>query len=374
MMEESSDESTEIITSEEAELAKEMQESAELPKSSAGLPTSPKFTPSVAAPAPLPDFMSKPGASSSVPSPQKSRESSPAVSSPQPMDVAAPLSPFPGGQVSSPVSKPSISPPASIETPHEASQQIPVPPEMVPDSPRSSSNQGGGLFSWIGGSSLVNKVVEKTKSSMESMITTLDPGMKEVIRTGGDIYIVVTSEKENKVGAVREAFQTVFGKAMVRGMESSATTATQPVGYTCGLKGAEERIHNLREKGELPEGQPVVSVEGFIVELLPDRWYEMSCLILQDPANRIELRTFSQASPIPAEYILQAQDRTPSDYHLRWAGLAVSIGQIVEESMPHIGQSDWQAALTGVSRRESLTLAARTLAYMYKQRLPPTVV
>ena len=36
MMEESSDESTEIITSEEAELAKEMQESAELPKSAAG--------------------------------------------------------------------------------------------------------------------------------------------------------------------------------------------------------------------------------------------------------------------------------------------------------------------------------------------------
>lgn len=36
--------------------------------------------------------------------------------------------------------------------------------------------------------------------------------------TGGDIYIVVTSEKENKVGAVREAFQTVFGKAIVRGM------------------------------------------------------------------------------------------------------------------------------------------------------------
>lgn len=38
------------------------------------------------------------------------------------------------------------------------------------------------------------------------------------IGTGGDIYIVVTSEKENKVGAVREAFQTVFGKAIVRGM------------------------------------------------------------------------------------------------------------------------------------------------------------
>ena len=63
----------------------------------------------------------------------------------------------------------------------------------------------------------------------------------------------------------------VNGSFLECSQESSATTATQPVGYTCGLKGAEERIQNLREKGELPEGQPVVSVEGFIVELLPDR-------------------------------------------------------------------------------------------------------
>lgn len=373
MMEESSDESAEIISNEEAELAKKMQESAEITKTPADTPAGTKFTPNVAAPAPLPDFMSSPGASTAVPTLQKSRESSPVVSSPQQKEVTVP-SPPPSLQTPSSVAKTSISPPAPIETPHEASSQIPIPAEMVPESPKSPSDQGGGLFSWIGGSNLVHKVVEKTKSSMESMITTLDPGMREVIRTGGDIYIVVTSEKENKVGAVREAFQTVFGKAIVRGMDSKATTAVQPVGYTCGLKGAEERIQNLREKGELPDGQPVVSVEGFIVELLPDRWYEMSCLILQDPANRIELRTFSQPTPIPAEFILQAQDKTPSDYPLRWAGLAVSIGQIVEESMPHIGRSDWQGALTGVNRRESLTMAAKTLAYMYQQRLPPTVV
>ncbi|XP_061164298.1 protein PRRC1-like [Saccostrea echinata] len=372
MMEESSDESTEIISNEEAELAKKMQESAEL----SNLPTdtsTTKLIPSVTAPAPLPVFMSIPEASPSVTTQQKSKESSsPAPLPPQrKIPVSSPTS---NVQQSNLTVKPNVAAPAQIETPWEASSHIPVPAEMIPESPTSPNNQRGGLFSWIGGSNLVNKVVEKTKSSMESMITTLDPGMKEVIRTGGDVYVVVASENENKVGAVREAFQAVFGKAIVRGMESNSTTAAQPVGYTCGLKGAEERIKNLREKGNLEEGQAIVSVEGFIVELFPDRWYEMSCLIIQDPANRVELQTFSQPTPLPAEYILQAQDRTPSDYPLRWAGLAVSIGQIVEESLPHVGHSDWQVALTGVSRRESLTLAAKTLAYMYKQRLPSAVV
>ena len=33
--------------------------------------------------------------------------------------------------------------------------------------------------------------------------------------SGGDLDIVVASDKEVKVSAVREAFQTVFGKATV---------------------------------------------------------------------------------------------------------------------------------------------------------------
>ena len=37
-----------------------------------------------------------------------------------------------------------------------------------------------------------------------------------MLDSGGDVDIVVTSNKELKVSAVREAFQTVFGKATVR--------------------------------------------------------------------------------------------------------------------------------------------------------------
>lgn len=33
--------------------------------------------------------------------------------------------------------------------------------------------------------------------------------------SGGDVYVLVASEQEAKVGAIREAFQSVFGRATV---------------------------------------------------------------------------------------------------------------------------------------------------------------
>ena len=48
------------------------------------------------------------------------------------------------------------------------------------------------------------------------------------------------------------------------------TIAPQPVGFTAGLKGCEERLEALRRRGADPE-QVLVAVENFIVEILPDR-------------------------------------------------------------------------------------------------------
>ena len=86
----------------------------------------------------------------------------------------------------------------------------------------------------------------------------------------------------------------------------------------------------------------------------------MSCLLLRDPTHGVELQTFSQPTLIPNEYILKSQDKTPSDYPLKWAGMAVTIGAIIEDSHPHIGHADWQKVLSGVSRKQSLQLAGET--------------
>lgn len=51
--------------------------------------------------------------------------------------------------------------------------------------PTQQAEPGGGLLGWVrgavSGGGLISKVVEKTKSSVDSMITTLDPQMREYI-------------------------------------------------------------------------------------------------------------------------------------------------------------------------------------------------
>ncbi len=70
-------------------------------------------------------------------------------------------------------------------------------------------HQGGSLFGWVRGASggILSRVAEKTKISVESVITTLDPQMKDFIHSGGDVTAVVASDKDAKVSPLREAFQ-----------------------------------------------------------------------------------------------------------------------------------------------------------------------
>uniref|UniRef100_A0ABI7YTA3 Non-canonical purine NTP phosphatase/PRRC1 domain-containing protein n=1 Tax=Felis catus TaxID=9685 RepID=A0ABI7YTA3_FELCA len=166
----------------------------------------------------------------------------------------------------------------------------------------------GGLWGFIkgvAGNPMVKSVLDKTKHSVESMITTLDPGMAPYIKSGGELDIVVTSNKEVKVAAVRDAFQEVFGLAVVIGEAGQSNIAPQPVGYAAGLKGAQERIDSLRRNGVIHEKQIAVSVENFIAELLPDKWFDIGCLIVEDPAHGIHLETFTQATPVPLEFVQQ---------------------------------------------------------------------
>ncbi|KAG9487868.1 protein PRRC1 [Eleutherodactylus coqui] len=237
-------------------------------------------------------------------------------------------------------------------------------------------NAGGiwGFIKGVAGNPVVKSVLDKTKHSVESVITTLDPGMAPYIRSGGELDLVVTSKKEVKVAAVRDAFQEVFGMALVTGEDGQSNIAPQPVGYAAGLKGAQERIDSLRRSGMIHEKQPAVSVENFIAELLPDKWFDIGCIIVDDPIHGIHLEAFTQATPVPLEYVQQAQNLTPQDYNLRWSGLSVTVGEVLERSLPHVSRTDWHLAFTGMSRKQMIYSAAKALAGMYKQRLPARIL
>uniref|UniRef100_W5L0Z0 Proline-rich coiled-coil 1 n=1 Tax=Astyanax mexicanus TaxID=7994 RepID=W5L0Z0_ASTMX len=242
-------------------------------------------------------------------------------------------------------------------------------PRITPENP-----SGGGIWGFIkgvAGNPMVKNVLDRTKHSVESMITTLDPGMAPYIKSGGDVDIVVTSDKEVKVGAVRDAFQEVFGLAIVTGEAGQSNIAPQPVGYAAGVKGAQERIDSLRRTAIIHEKQPVVSVENFIAELFPDKWFDIGCLILDDPGNGIHIEAFTQATPVALEYVQQAQSLTPPDYSLRWSGLLVTVGEVLERNVPNVSRTDWHLAFTGMSRRQMIYSAAKALAGTYKLQLPP---
>ncbi|XP_036061172.1 protein PRRC1 [Onychomys torridus] len=228
-----------------------------------------------------------------------------------------------------------------------------------------------GFIKGVAGNPMVRSVLDKTKHSVESMITTLDPGMAPYIKSGGEVDIVVTSNKDVKVTAVRDAFQEVFGLAVVVGEAGQSNIAPQPVGYAAGLKGAQERIDSLRRTGAIHEKQTAVSVENFIAELLPDKWFDIGCLVVEDPVHGIRLEAFTQATPVPLEFVQQAQSLTPQDYNLRWSGLLVTVGEVLEKSLLNVSRTDWHLAFTGMSRRQMIYSAAKAVAGMYKQRLPP---
>ncbi|KAM6222576.1 protein PRRC1 [Rhynchocyon petersi] len=247
-------------------------------------------------------------------------------------------------------------------------------PRIVRGQDEASAGGIWGFIKGVAGNPMVKSVLDKTKHSVESMITTLDPGMAPYIKSGGELDIVVTSNKEVKVAAVRDAFQEVFGLAVVVGEAGQSNIAPQPVGYAAGLKGAQERIDSLRRTGVIHEKQTAVSVENFIAELLPDKWFDIGCLIVEDPVHGIHLETFTQATPVPLEFVQQAQNMTPQDYNLRWSGLLVTVGEVLEKSLLNVNRTDWHVAFTGMSRRQMIYSAAKAIAGMYKQRLPPRTV
>ncbi|CAN9504727.1 unnamed protein product [Ophioblennius macclurei] len=271
------------------------------------------------------------------------------------------------------LSNPMVQQPVMTGSP-DAGSPITFPEENEDPRVAGDVGAGGGIwgfFKGVAGNAVVKTVLDKTKHSVESMITTLDPGMAPYIKSGGDIDIVVTSEKESSVDAIRDAFQEVFGMAMVSGEPGQSNIAPQPVGYAAGVKGAQERIDCLRRAGVIHEKQPVVSLENFIAELFPDKWFDIGCLILEDPGHSIHIEVFTQATPLTLDLIQQAQTLTPPDYGLRWSGLVVTVGEVLERTRPNVNRADWHQALTGTSQRRMIHSAATALAGIYKQQLPP---
>lgn len=245
-------------------------------------------------------------------------------------------------------------------------------PEPLAEALSPITQGGSALFGWMKGAvsnnGILHKVAEKAKSSVDTIVTTLDPQMKEYINSGGDTEVIVASDKDDKVRPIREAFQTVFGKATVIGLSSQAAgIAAQPVGFEAGLKGAEHRINGIRaENPRVDDHLPVVAVENFLVELFPEQWFEASVIVLFDYAKNILLKTVTQMTPIPLPIVTSIRADTPEEYEFRDTGFAVTIGSVMAKNLntPH---TVWHKTYTSISRSDMILCAAKIVATLYKK-------
>ncbi|CAN8029351.1 unnamed protein product, partial [Ixodes persulcatus] len=197
----------------------------------------------------------------------------PAAAAPGPQSFVSSFQPQPGYQPQ-PSYQPATQQPAS-------SFSLSLPTDYEQGMPHSSAGGAptAGVWGWFKGNDFLNKVAEKAKNSVDSMITTLDPGMKEFIYSGGDIDVLVASDDELRViGPIREAFQKVFGRATVTGISMlPSNMAPQPVGFAAGLQAAEDKITSLQQTGRASPAQPTIAIENFIAEMTSERYEIVPC-------------------------------------------------------------------------------------------------
>ncbi|XP_050305495.1 protein PRRC1-B-like isoform X2 [Anthonomus grandis grandis] len=288
----------------------------------------------VGPPSSLPDFTlwssSSPSSAADAPKPEVT-----AV-------TAAPvlINPFPTTQFSAAI-------PPNKGVPQEATASQPKATSQPPEAEPVAPNSFLGMFKGALSSQMVTKMVEKAKSSVDSIITTLDPQMN----SGGDLEITVASEEEDLVSGVREAAHAVFGKAWVNGIRlGTSVQQSQAIGFDAGLVIAEERIDYSMKFRKTP----TVAFENILVKKRKS-WFDMSLLVLKDEEHDINVHILSQSIPVPVEKIIGKEVAE------------IDVEQKLAENLKAI--PGWQEEVSGLTKKEIFNFASRVLFKVYKDRL-----
>jgi len=261
--------------------------------------------------------------------------------------------------------------------PAAAAVEVPAKKASPGGGAQESTGGGSGLLGWMKAGISGGGLLSKVQSSMETVITTLDPQMKEYIRSGGqgDPCFVVASDKADKVDPVRKAFQQVFGRATVFGVphRSTSTIANQPVGFAAGRQAAQERMSYIKSRRDqdkdFEESIVVIAVEGFLLEVNDDEWVAIDCLALDDDRNGVSLHAYTQPVRVEAAFVDNLKESTPDSYPQRWSGFSKTIGQAIEESNCGATRFDWHLVFNGIPRSELIGMASVSLGYQYQRML-----
>ncbi|CAL1289378.1 unnamed protein product, partial [Larinioides sclopetarius] len=90
------------------------------------------------------------------------------------------------------------------------------------------------------------------------------------------------------------------------------------------------KINYARQCNLVLESSVAISTSVLLYEAVSQRWQMMSVICLDDPNLRLNLHNFTATTPIPNQYVMEAERQTLPNYHLRDYGLAVDIKQAID--------------------------------------------
>jgi hypothetical protein len=73
-------------------------------------------------------------------------------------------------------------------------------------------------------------------------------------------------------------------------------------------------------------------------------------------------------TPIDSKIVAVLKSETGENYPKSWSGFSVTLGSVIEKEL-NVPREKWTEAVAGISRRDILLLAAKSLASLYKKSL-----
>jgi len=176
-----------------------------------------------------------------------------------------------------------------------------------------------------------NKVYPKFKSDAK----------KISINTEHPIEVLVTSNSTIKIKAAAAMFTDKLAikpdNLKIKGFKTSSSISEQPIGLEDAIKGAQNRIIDLKQRNKLENKKSsyIVSIENFLTELRDDRKPTDHALVIIEDTNGIQHIYLSAGVEVAAEI-----------YNLALAQENVTIGQVLADKY-HVSSNDWHGYVTG---------------------------
>lgn len=263
------------------------------------------------------------------------------------------------------------------------------------------------FFDWFQTTDIINQIAEKGKNSLWSVVTTLDPGMKEWLFSGGNINVVVLTDHQAHINPIRDAFLSVFGRATIG---PCTLHVDYPVRVALGFKGALEvasqRIRRLRQDtSKFPQNQVVLVVQPSLINFNstnqviaagdsqeasalatsneklensnthePHEWFFTYVTILDDPVLGITLNSSSQLIPIDSETVdTLREEKFSEDRDCSHLGFPKTIDQVMNSELKLLpiepdDQTEWLKVWAGLEDKNIIHDCVISLAYLYKRK------